>query len=79
MLCIPNLTNNIRFCRLPKWKIVNGAVALIYKENFDTIDNKTIEFLNSEEFKKFFQIIKNKSNLSVNIDDQVGYFIGELK
>jgi len=79
ILCLPNLTNNIRFSLLPKNTIVNWAVALIYKEWFDNIKKETINFLNSKEYKDFFYIVKNKSNLSVNIDEQIWFFIGELK
>ena len=79
ILCLPNLTNNIRFSFLPKDTIVNWAVALIYKPWFEEIQKETIDFLNSDEYKSFFNIVKNKSKLSVNIDEQVWFFIWELK
>lgn len=79
VLCIPNLTNNIRTCLLPENTIVNWAVALLYKHDFSEIKQSTINFINSKEFKEYFYIIKNKSNLSVNIDENIVYFFGDLK
>lgn len=40
ILCIPNLTNKIRTCLLPKNTLVNWAVALIYKKDFWEINKK---------------------------------------
>jgi hypothetical protein len=64
---------------LPKNTITNWAVALIHKQDFSEINQETIDFINSDIFKKYFFIIKNKSNLSVNLDENIIYFFWEKK
>lgn len=73
ILCIPNLTNKIRFCILPKWKIVNWAVALL--KTTEKITEKDLMFFNSEDFLSYLDIIKNKSILTSNIDKNIAFFI----
>lgn len=80
VLIAPNLTTKPRFTVLPENTIVNGSVALFFlkKDNL-SIKQSDLDFLNSDEFVKYFDIIRNKSNLTINLDNYIGYFIGVLK
>lgn len=77
IVLLPNLTHHIRFALLPENMVANGAVALL--ASTDSISDKEIDFLNSVEFKQYFDIIRNKSMLTVNIDKNIAYFIGGVK
>lgn len=79
ILIAPNLTSKPRFLKLPENHIVNGSVALLIPKNDIKINIKDINFLNSQEFIDYYDIIRNKSNLTINLDNYIGYFIGKLK
>lgn len=79
ILIAPNLTNKPRFHILPKNTIVNGAVALFVLKEDIIINKNDLLFLNSLEFQNYFNIVRNKSLLSINLDNNIGYFFGTLK
>lgn len=72
---MPNLTDKIRFCKLPKNSLFNGACAAIELNNNETISEKDVELLNSDNFKLYWKIVKNNSDLTINIDKNIDYFL----
>jgi len=79
IIIVPNLTPKPRFLKLPKNTIVNGSLALFIPREKIIVKQKDLDFLNSQEFIEYFDIVRNKSILSINLDNYIGYFIGILK
>jgi len=79
ILIAPNLTPKPRFHILPKNTLVNGSIGLFVLKKELEITKKDIEFLNSKEFQDYFDIVRNKSMFSINLDNNIGYFFGVLK
>ena len=79
IIIAPNLTQYPRFNILPENTIVNGSVALFFLKDNLNFSQKDIDFLNSKEFMKYFDIVRNKSKLTINLDNYIGFFIGILK
>ena len=77
---IPNLTYYPRACFMPINSITDGSVAILTLKNGSRkINQKDLEYYNSEEFTKFYKIARNHGTRSLNIDNNSVFFFGILK
>ena len=79
IFAVPNLTYYPRACLLPKNVIADGSVALLTTKNKAKITRKDLEYFSSEEFTKFYRIVKNFGTRSLNVDKSAVYFWGVKK
>lgn len=74
-ILMPNMTYKIRFCRLPKNMLFNGACVAIFLKDNKIISQDDINLLNSEDFNKYWNIVKNNSSYTINIDKNIEFFL----
>lgn len=74
-LC-PNMTYYPRVIRKPPNVIVNGSVAILEKVTNTEITIDHLTFLSSSTFEEFYQIARNYSTRSLNIDSNSVFFFG---
>jgi DNA (cytosine-5)-methyltransferase 1 len=73
VLLVPNLTYNPRAAWLPKGCIPDGSAAILVPSA--QVTDEQIEYFSSTEFREFYQIARNYSTRSMNIDNSsVKYF-----
>lgn len=75
----PNMTYYPRVIKKPKGTIVNGSVAILENISDYDITDKQLEFLSSSTFEKFYNIARNFSTRSLNIDSNSVQFFGLYK
>lgn len=77
---VPNMTYYPRMVRKPAQTLVNGSAAILEPKNKTiTVDGKSIDYIASKEFQKFYSIARNKSTRSLNIDNNSVFYFGVLK
>ena len=76
---IPNLTYLPRACFMPDSCICDGSVAIARAKSGTTVNEKTLEYYSTDEFRQFYRIARNRSTRSMNIDSNSIYFFGKLK
>lgn len=77
-ILMPNFTYNIRATKMPKNVIVNGSVAILFTKDELDIDKIDLNIYATEEFRKYYAIVKNKSKFTINIDKNSIYYIGVI-
>ena len=76
-IIMPNFTYNTRATILPKETVPNGSIAILLpKEDLPGID---LRFYASEDFRRYYAIVKSKSKFTLNIDNSSIYYIGIKK
>lgn len=74
-IIMPSFTYITRATRLPDGCLVNGSVAvLIPKINKDADIN--LDLYATDDFKRYYEIVKNKAKFTLNIDSNSVYYIG---
>ncbi len=76
---IPNLTYYPRACFMPENAICDGSVAIAQPKNGTEIDEKTLNYYSTSEFREFYSVARNRSTRSMNIDSNSIYFFGKLE
>lgn len=72
-----NFTYNTRATILPKDCTVNGSFCILLPKKDDIeID---LALYASEEFRRYYSIVKNKSKFTINVDKNTIYYIGVKK
>lgn len=72
-----NFTYNTRAAILPDECTINGSLCMLFpKENIENID---LSLYSSEQFRKYYSIVKNKSKFTINVDNNVIHYIGIKK
>lgn len=80
VLLTPNMTYNPRVIRKPKGYLTNGSIAiLIPKDENLKYTDKDMEYISSEQFRKFYQVARNFQTRSLNIDSTSVYWFGKRK
>lgn len=75
-IIMTNFTYNIRATYLPKDTVVNGSLAILTpKENLDK-SKIDLSLYSTEDFRKYYAIVKNNSKFTINIDANSIYYIG---
>ena len=72
-----NFTYNTRATILPKGMIVNGSFCIFETKN--NINNIDLSIYSTDEFRKYYAIVKNLSKFTINVDSNSIYYIGVKK
>lgn len=72
-----NFTYNTRAAILPKNCTVNGSICILLPKS--DIPNLDLQMYESEEFRKYYSIVKNLSKFTINVDSNSIYYIGVKK
>lgn len=73
---MPNFTYNTRATILPKDTIPNGSIAILLPKNEEILNNIDLSLYSTQDFRKYYGIVKNKSKFTINIDSSSIYYIG---
>lgn len=75
-IIMTNFTYNIRATCLPKDTIVNGSLAILTPK--DNLDRSKIDLTlySTDDFRRYYAIVKNNSKFTINIDSNSIYYIG---
>ncbi len=78
-ILMPNFTYNLRASLMPKDVVANGSVAILFPKT-DSLDIKRIDLsiYSSDEFRRYYAIVKSKSKFTINIDKNSLYYIGVM-
>ena len=71
-----NFTYNTRATILPDNTAVNGSLAILLVKNTRRKHDIDLSLYSTEEFRKYYAIVKNKSKFTINIDSNSIYYIG---
>ncbi|OQB14697.1 MAG: Modification methylase HaeIII [Firmicutes bacterium ADurb.Bin193] len=77
-IIMPNFTYNTRATMLPCNCIPNGSIVILIPKN-GNINEVALELYATEEFRKYYAIIKNNAKFTLNIDSSSIYYIGVKK
>ena len=78
-LC-PNMTPHIRIFKKPKGFLMNSSVCILTtKSQEKKITDTDLAFWRSKEFREFYKIARNKSQINLNIDKSAVFYFGVLK
>lgn len=73
----PNMTYKPRLIKKEKGYVVNGSIAiLIPKGENITISTSQMNYISSDEFRKFYRIARNFQTRSLNVDKTSCYWFG---
>lgn len=73
----PNMTYKPRLIKKTKGYVVNGSVAILIPKNLDiSLSQKQLDYISSEEFRKFYKIARNYQTRSLNVDKSSVYWFG---
>ena len=72
-----NFTYNTRVAILPKNSTVNGSICILLPKS-DNI-NLDLKIYETEEFRRYYAIVKNLSKFTINVDANSIYYIGVKK
>lgn len=76
-IIMPNFTYNLRAALMPKDVVTNGSIAILFPKEKDLDVNKIdLSIYSTEEFRKYYAIVKSKSKFTINIDKNSLYYIG---
>lgn len=76
----PNMTYKPRIIKKRKGYVVNGSVAiLIPKEKNINLTRNQLDYISSDEFRKFYRIARNYQTRSLNVDKTSCYWFGMRK
>lgn len=75
-IIMTNFTYNIRATYLPKDTIVNGSLAILTPKNSLDKDKINLSLYSTDDFRKYYAIVKNNSKFTINIDANSIYYIG---
>lgn len=76
-IIMPNFTYNTRATKLPKNVIPNGSIAILLPKD-ESIDPDEIDLsiYSTDDFRRYYAIVKNNSKFTINIDKNSIYYIG---
>lgn len=78
-LC-PNMTPHIRIFKKPKGFLMNSSVCILTTKSQEIqITVTDLAFWRSEEFREFYRVARNKSQINLNIDKSAVFYFGILK
>ena len=73
----PNMTYKPRLIKKGKGYVVNGSVAILIPKNLGiSFSQKQLDYISSEEFRKFYKIARNYQTRSLNVDKSSVYWFG---
>lgn len=75
-IIMTNFTYNTRAAYLPKDTIVNGSLAILTLKNENDKKYIDLSLYSSDDFRRYYAIVKNNSKFTINIDKNSIYYIG---
>lgn len=75
-IIMTNFTYNTRATILPDNTAVNGSLAILLVKNIRHKRDIDLSLYSTEDFRKYYAIVKNKSKFTINIDSNSIYYIG---
>lgn len=78
-IIMPNFTYNTRASILPDNCVPNGSIAILLPKNDEILANIDLSYYATDDFRKYYGIVKNNSKFTINIDKNSIYYIGVLK
>lgn len=75
-IIMTNFTYNTRAAYLPENTIVNGSLAILTLKNEDDRRFVDLALYSSDDFRRYYAIVKNNSKFTINIDKNSIYYIG---
>ncbi len=73
-IIMPNFTYNTRATLLPDNTIPNGSIAILTPKN--ECEDFDLSFYATEDFRRYYAIVKSLSRFTLNIDKSALYYIG---
>ncbi|WP_220729069.1 Eco57I restriction-modification methylase domain-containing protein [Apilactobacillus zhangqiuensis] len=73
----PNMTYYPRIIRKDREFLVNGSVAILIPKNGILLQKKQVDFINSNEFREFYNVARNRGTRSLNIDNTSVFWFGK--
>lgn len=77
-IIMPSFTYLTRATRLPDNCITNGSIAILLPKNLSE-DEIDLSLYSTDDFRRYYQIIKNKAKFTLNMDSNSVYYIGVKK
>ena len=77
VLIFTNFTYNTRATYLPDNCTINGSMCILLPK--EEINNLDLALYSSEDFRKYYAIVKNKSRFTINVDANTIHYIGVRK
>ena len=77
LVIMPNFTYLTRATKLPPNCIPNGSIAILLPKRKDILIDTNL--YSTEEFRRYYEIVKNKARFTLNIDSESVYYIGVKK
>lgn len=77
-IIMPNFTYNTRASILPKNCVPNGSIAILIP-NKNLRKQIDLNYYATDDFRKYYAIVKNNAKFTINIDSNSIYYIGVLK
>lgn len=79
VIIMPNFTYNTRAGILPTNCLPNGSIAILIPIDPEKDLNIDLSYYSTDEFRKYYSIVKNNSKFTLNIDANSIYYIGVKK
>ena len=76
-IIMPSFTYLTRASRLPDNCIPNGSIAILTPKK--QLKNVDLSLYGSNEFRRYYEIVKNKAKFTLNMDSNSVYYIGVKK
>ena len=74
-IIMPSFTYITRATRLPNNCLVNGSIAILIPKNGNEMEID-LNLYATKEFKRYYEIVKNKAKFTLNMDSNSVYYIG---
>lgn len=78
-IIMTNFTYNTRATILPDDVAVNGSLAILLQKRANLARNIDLQLYSTDDFRRYYAIVKNKSKFTINIDSNSVYYIGVKK
>jgi DNA (cytosine-5)-methyltransferase 1 len=72
---MPSFTYITRAARLPDGCVVNGSIAILVPKKDNDLD-VDLSLYATEDFRRYYEIVKNKAKFTLNMDSNSIYYIG---
>ena len=73
---VPNMTYRPRMVRMPRNSVANGSVAIMKTKDGRKVSEDDMRYFSSDEFRKFYEVARNRQTRSLNVDAPASFFFG---
>lgn len=75
-IIMPSFTYITRAARLPNECLVNGSIAILIPKADKNTEEINLDLYATDDFMKYYEIVKNKAKFTLNLDSNSVYYIG---